>query len=108
MNFKDFKSHLFNITNEECVTVGGNKVGKSCKFPFVYDVLDDYPYVPATMFRWFSTAIKFENCTDFRNSGRSWCATKVTSNGKYVSGHWGECPDTFKCNAIEGEYIILR
>merc|ERR1711963_362176 len=96
---------LFKITNGECITVGGNKVGASCKFPFVYDLLDDYPYVPATILRWFSPLIKFENCTAFQNSGRNWCATKVTSNGKYVGGHWGECPDTIECNAVEGSWL---
>ena len=88
--------------SNECVTVGGEIVGVSCKFTFIYDVWDDIPYVPATILRWFSAPIVFENCTDYRRSGRKWCATKVTSKDRYIPGNWGECTDTLVCNAIEG------
>ncbi len=64
---------------------------------------DDIPYVPSTIFRWFSTERKFENCTDFRSSGISWCATKVTANNRYIPGYWGICPDTVSCNTVEGK-----
>ena len=69
---------------------------------------DDIPYVPTTILRWFSREIKFENCTDYRKSGRRWCATKVTSSNRYVPGYWGECPDTLPCNAIEGKKSFQR
>ena len=87
----------------QCITIEG----EPCKFPFVYDVWDDIPYVPATILRWFSSEIKYENCTDNMNSGRSWCATKVTSQNKYVPGYWGECPDSVSCNAVEGNDHIF-
>ena len=55
------------------------------------------------MIRWFSTEKKFESCTDYnKKTGRKWCATKTTSNDRYVPGHWGECPDTYVCNTDEG------
>ena len=64
---------------------------------------DDSPYLPVTMIRWFSTEKKFESCTDYnKKTGRKWCATKTTSNDRYVPGHWGECPDTYVCNTDEG------
>ena len=88
---------------EECITVGGTQVGVPCKFPFVYDMLDNLPYVPASMIRWFSNEKIFNNCTDYRkNSGRSWCATKTTADNRYIPGHWGECPDSNVCNLVEG------
>ena len=67
-------------------------------------MMDDVPYVLATMIRWLSTERTFNNCTDYRKkSGRSWCATKTTSNGRYVPGHWGECPNSYSCNTVEGK-----
>ena len=85
-----------------CVTAGGNDVGEPCQFPFIYDMWDDFPYVPATIIRWFSKEIKFENCTNYHKSGLSWCATKVGTNNRYIAGNWGECPDTLNCNLEEG------
>ena len=97
--------HSFEASSEnECITVGGKHVGVACKFPFVYNVFDDIPYVPATLIRWFSTEQRFENCTDYRKkSGRNWCATKTTTNNRYIPGYWGECPDSNACSAIEGK-----
>ena len=80
-----------------CITVGGNVIGHKCKFPFIYNKWNDYPYVPASFLRWFPNEIRFESCTDFRNSRRLWCATKVTSDDRYIPGSWGECPDSTIC-----------
>ena len=86
--------------NNECVTLGG----ETCQFPFIYDRMDDIPYVPATIVRWFFTTKEFKNCADFPNkSGKRWCATKVTSDNRYIPGHWGECPNKIACNSMEGE-----
>ena len=84
-----------------CITVGGNIVGHSCKFPFYYSKWNDYPYVPASFLRWFPNGIKFESCTGFGNDGKLWCATKVTSDNRYIPGHWGECPETSSCGAVK-------
>ena len=93
---------LSEVTNE-CITNGGKRKGVTCKFPFYYDAWDDIPYAPVSILRWFSHKIRFDSCTDFRNSGRKWCATKVTSENRYVDGEWGECPDSDACNIDEGE-----
>ena len=93
------------LLDSQCITVGGNDSGVSCKFPFKYDIWDDVPYAPATIMRWpwFHKQMVFENCTNYRKSGsRPWCATKVSSNNRYISGYWGECPDTLGCNLVEG------
>ena len=84
-------------SSSTCRTVAGNIIGRKCKFPFIYNKWNDYPYVPASFLRWFPNEIEFESCTAFRNSGRLWCATKVTSNDRYIPGQWGECPDTPIC-----------
>jgi len=96
------------LKDSQCITVGGNDSGVSCKFPFKYDIWDDVPYAPATIMRWpwFHKQMVFENCTNYRKSGsRPWCATKVTSNNRYISGNWGECPDTLGCNLVEGAWL---
>ena len=80
-----------------CFTVGGNIIGRECKFPFIYNKWNDYPYVPASFLRWFPNEIKFESCTDYGNSGRLWCATKVTSDDRYIPGNWGECINSPIC-----------
>ena len=90
-----------------CVTLGGNIVGHRCKFPFVYNRWNDYPYVPASFIRWFPNEIKFESCTNFRNNGKLWCVTKVTSDNRYIPGHWGECPETTICGAVKRKYTLL-
>ena len=93
-----------NQAASNCFTVGGNIIGHKCKFPFIYNKWDDYPYVPASFLRWFPNEIKFESCTDFRNSGRLWCATKVTSDNRYIPGNWGECPDSPICRTVRAEF----
>ena len=95
----------YHLPDNQCITVGGRDIGASCKFPFKYDIWDDVPYAPATILRWpwFHKEMVFENCTNYRKSGgRKWCATKITSSNRYISGYWGECPDTLSCNLVEG------
>ena len=87
----------YRLRERSCLTVGGSIIGRKCKFPFIYNKWNDYPYVPASFLRWFPNEIEFESCTAFRNSGRLWCATKVTSDDRYIPGQWGECPDTPIC-----------
>ena len=41
------------IKDNKCITVNGNTPGMPCKFPFIYDVYDDFPYLPASIVRWF-------------------------------------------------------
>ena len=84
-------------SSSTCFTVGGNVIGHKCQFPFIYNMWNDYPYDPASFLRWFPSEIKFESCTDFRNDGRLWCATKVTSDDRYIPGNWGECLDSSIC-----------
>ena len=85
--------------SSHCFTIGGNDIGLRCKFPFIYNKWYDYPYVPASFIRWFPNEIKFDSCTDFRNAGRLWYSTKLTSDGRYIPGSWGECPDSPICTA---------
>ena len=75
----------------------GSGLMKQCQFPFIYDLSDDIPYFPATIFRWFTKETTFDTCTDYKRTGRPWCATKVTSTHRYIPGHWGECKDTLTC-----------
>ena len=102
------------LPDSQCITDGGKDIGVSCKFPFKYDIWDDVPYAPATIMRWpwFHKQMVFENCTSYRKSGsRPQCATRVTANNRYISGHWGEYPDTLGCNLVEGmkwTYIFMQ
>ena len=77
--------------------------------------MDAIPYIPTSFLRLFTNsqqnAIKFETCTDYDNDGKKWCATKVTSDNKYVNGFWGECSDTLNCNTVEGKdnfYVLIK
>jgi len=72
-----------NCQNEQkkkcCAIKTENGVGEptSCQFPFKYG------------------GYTFNECTFYKasNAGRNqgWCSTKVDSEGKHVSGHWGNC-----------------
>ena len=97
-------------SSSTCLTVGGNFLGLKCQFPFIYNKWNDYPYVPASFLRWFPNEIRFESCTDFRNNGKLWCATKVTSDDRYIPGHWGECLDSSICRTgkVDGVWQDLR
>ena len=107
--------YLYIDEGKECITVGGSNIGATCKFPFIYNIWDDIPYVPATILRWLSWLsedITFDYCTDFTivdyaylsiykkfrksliSPGKMWCATKLTADNRYVPGYWGVCPDT--------------
>ena len=48
----------------------------------------------------------FDRCTDYKNNGKKWCATKVTTGNRYVTGFWGECPDSSICNGVKGNADI--
>ena len=102
-------SYICIISEGDCKTVGGPSVGSNCKFPFIYHTWDDIPYVPLTLIRWFSTEKKFESCTnnEYKKDGARWCATKVTSNNRYIPGHWGECPATAVCDTVHGSVFYL-
>jgi len=94
--------------DNQCYTIGGQDIGAKCIFPFKYDIWDDVPYAPASIVRWpwFHKEMVFENCTTYRKPGdRPWCATKVTSNNRYISGNWGECHDTPSCSLVEGTWL---
>ena len=57
------------IRENECVTVGGNKSGRECVFPFT------------------NNGKKYEGCTlDDADDGVYWCSTLVTSNIVHVKG----------------------
>ena len=56
----------------ECITVDGNEVDTTCKFPFRYK---GYEYETCIM-----------NDADFL-----WCYTELYSNGVGVRGKWGNC-----------------
>ena len=90
--------------DSEVCTVGG----ETCKFPFIYNVMDDIPYVPSTVLRWFTPDSRFETCTDYQSRGRPWCATKVTSTNRYIRGHWGKCAKckSGKSDSYNGNYSI--
>ena len=64
------------------------------------------PYVPVSILRWFSNDIRFDSCTDYKNSGKKWCATKVMSDNRYIDGEWGECPDSNVCSMMHGNNHI--
>ena len=94
----------------DCITNGGNYPGVTCKFPFYYETWDDIPYIPTTLLRLFTNSQynlnKFDKCTDYKNNGKKWCATRVTSTNRYISGKWGECPDIIECNCQQGKENI--
>ena len=96
--------HFNFFSDTDCKTIGGNHVGAPCQFPFMYNLWDDMPYIPNIIRYSLSilTPNKFDTCTDYQNSGIKWCATKITSDGHYIPGYWGKCPDTIPCNTDEG------
>merc|ERR1711970_497006 len=67
--------------SSHCQTVSGAKVGKQCEFPFIY------------------RNTEYTACTAFANSGVPWCAVKVDSSRRYVTGEWGNCGSGSVCTA---------
>ena len=92
-----------------CVTIGGNHPGVSCKFPFYYDLWNDFKYLPTSILRLLSNTrqrkIWFNGCTSYRNHGKKWCATEVSSSNMYVTGSWGLCPQSLECNSFKESWI---
>ena len=57
---------------------------KKCVFPFMYE------------------GKTFTSCTTYKNKGTPWCATEVSSKGKYLKNKWGVCDCSRmgkKCNS---------
>ena len=87
---------LFNLDffTGQCITVencqcGNCECGKPCLFPW----------------RFNNNPTVYDGCADPDGSGYPWCATGLTSDGKYInrSGKWGIC-DMDKCN-LAGENV---
>ena len=62
-----------------CLTIGGEKPGIPCAFPFVFKS---------------SNGTREEQlvCTDV-DDVKQWCATRTTENDTYISLNWGYCSD---------------
>merc|ERR1712243_546738 len=72
-------SCLFALASSACTTTGGPASGSACVFPFKY------------------ADQTFYTCT---NSGgfAPWCYTQVDSQGKGVSGRYGDCGTSPACS----------
>ena len=76
------------VLNTDCKTIGGNHIGVPCQFPFLHNPRDEIPYIPNIIRYSLSvlTPNKFDTCNDNQNAGTKWCATKLTSDGRYIPG----------------------
>ena len=81
----EYLNSLGQESRNECQTVGGPDPGKSCIFPFKFQdkIYNECPFDPD-------------------DQSKTWCSTKVDSNGNHVVGQkkWGHCgascPETDK------------
>ena len=60
------------ILDQPCITVGGEKEGLPCIFPFTYE------------------GVVHNECTD-KGGSSLWCSTKVDDSGKHIQGNFGNC-----------------
>merc|ERR1711892_483543 len=65
----------------ECITTGGNVVGASCVFPFIYG------------------GVTFDSCTT-AGGFAPWCYTEVNSQGVGVTGKFGDCGTSPVCSGL--------
>merc|ERR1711892_1464372 len=65
----------------ECITTGGNVVGASCVFPFIYG------------------GVSFDSCTT-AGGFAPWCYTEVNSQGVGVTGKFGDCGTSPVCSGL--------
>ena len=81
----EYLNSLGQESRNGCQTVGGPDPGKSCIFPFKFQdkIYNECPFDPD-------------------DQSKTWCSTKVDSNGNHVVGQkkWGHCsascPETDK------------
>ena len=85
----------FALPSSGCKTVGGNVIGKSCVFPFMYG------------------GILYNECTKVENA-KLWCSTKTDFGNNHQTGNWGHCaPDcppakAFGCTCGRNNFDLDR
>ena len=58
-----------------CITVGGNKAGQPCVFPFT------------------NNGVTYSGCTtDDDPDSKLWCSVATDDAGNHLKGSWGHCP----------------
>jgi len=60
---------------EECLTVSGVDIGKTCQFPFIYH------------------GKTYHGCTYNFGVDKPWCSTETEESGNYIPGRWGYCSE---------------